>query len=180
LLANLGEKIGFLKFYSGILKKMESSLHLEEWTWSMDHLWRDLAPAEVMEDIDAVHFLLLKTIWPGNKPRLEAVFKGALQTWSDYCSHFESASCYRDAKFMVSSHIEPWMSSRERFKIAAEKNKWSNRNAELLLEYTRKLNEMIDIVRDELHPTYRQDDGYFLIYDSLGYRNNMTPVIFRP
>ncbi len=29
-------------------------------------------------------------------------------------------------------------------------------------------------------PSYRQEDGYFLIIDSLGYRNDGEPVIIRP
>jgi hypothetical protein len=132
--------------------------------------------------VTTVRSILLQTIWPGNKPKVEDAFKSVLQSWSDYCENFESACQYRnlDPSFMVSDHIFPEMSFEERVKAEDKKNKWSRKNGNLLYGFVRQLNIMIDVVREELLPAYRQDEGYFLIHDDLGYRNNGEPIIVRP
>lgn len=182
LLTNLGQKIGFLKFYSDLLKALERILQFDKWTWLVGHLWRDLAPTEAIESAAAARMILLQTIWPGNRPRLEAAIKKTLQAWSNYCENFTSACKYRDidCRLMVSAHIEKWMSGPQRWDAANKQNRWSNKNGRLLLQYVRDLNHLVDIVREELLPTYRQDDGYFLIHDDLGYRNDGNSVIIKP
>ncbi len=182
LLANLGKKIGFLKFYADLLARMERALQLDQWSWLIDHLWRDLAPSSAIESVTTVRSILLQTIWPGSKPKVEEAFKSVLQSWSDYCENFESACQYRnlDPSFMVSDHIFPEMSFEERLKAEDKKSKWSRRNGKLLYGFVRQLNIMIDVVREELLPAYRQDEGYFLVHDDLGYRNNGEPIIVRP
>ncbi len=72
------------------------------------------------------------------------------------------------------------MSFKERDKAEDRKHKWSAKNGELLVTFVQRLNTLIDVVREELLPAYRQDEGYFLIHDDLGYRNNGEPIIIRP
>jgi hypothetical protein len=179
LLANLGEKITFVRFYLGILRQLEASLHLAEWGWMIDHLWRDLAPTEVIEDADKVRLLSMKTVWPGSMPRVESALKDVMQTWLAYCAHFERAAQYRDSEFLASSHIQPEMSDRQRFDAAETKDAWCTKNGELLLQYGHTLNHVVDIVREELQPNYRQEEGYFIIHDGLGYRNDLNPIFIR-
>lgn len=180
LLGNIGEKVGFVKFYSGVLTELELALHVKDWDWAIDHMWRDLMPAELSEDADKVRLLSLKTLWPGSMPRAESAMRSVMDSWLAYCNHFESAAQYRNDSFLSSSHIQPEMSWTQRDRVSVTKETWSNRNGELLLDYVRHLNRLVDIVREEFQPNYRQDAGYFLIHDGLGYRNDMNPMILRP
>ena len=72
------------------------------------------------------------------------------------------------------------MKIQERLRAEVKQEKWSNLNGELLLEFVRHLNGLIDAVRTYLQPNYRQSEGYFLIHDDLGYRNGGKSIIFKP
>ena len=181
LFANLDKKISFIGFYKNVLKRLETALQLDKWAWLIDNLWRDLAPSDLLESIDVPRSIMLRTSWPGNKPRLEEALKAVLQSWSDYCENFEQDCRYsRNPDFLVSSHCYPGMSVQEQLLAEEEQAKWSKRNSEILFKYVISLNRLVDVVREEILPTYRQEEGYFLIFDSLGYRNGGEPVIIRP
>ncbi len=94
LLANIGSKPTFLAFYGKLLSRIEHLLHLGQWNRLIDHLWRDLAPSAPFEMIDSVRAILLNTLWPGHKPRLEEAFKAVLRAWSDYCANFSIDAQY--------------------------------------------------------------------------------------
>jgi hypothetical protein len=182
LLEHLGQKAGYLKFYSDLLANIERLLLFDRWTWLIDHLWRDLAPTDAIDSVATVRAILLRTIWPGNKPRFEAAIKKVMQSWSSYCENFMKACRYhhQNADFMVSSHVENWMSGLERSKASDRQGRWSNRNGRLLIQYVRDLNRLVNVVREELLPTYRQEEGHFLIHDDLGYRNHGESIIIKP
>ncbi len=177
---HLSEKIGFLKFYGDLLRRIENLLDFDHWPWLIDPLWRDLAPASAIDSAIGIRKTLLRTIWPGNQPQLETSLKGVMEVWSKYCENFETSCRYRGDDFMVSDHFQPWMRIEDRLDAEVEQEKWSKRNGELLLEFVERLNGMIDAVRQYLQPDYRQDEGYFLIHDDLGYRNGGRSVIIRP
>jgi hypothetical protein len=181
LLTNIGERAGFFKFYSNLLNRIAEILQFDNWAWLIDHLWRDLAPCSAIDAAVAVRSIALRTIWPGTLPPVETAFKTVLQAWSDYCIHFETACQYNlDASFLVSSHVQPFMSPVERMEAGAAQHNWANKNGDLLYRYVLELNVMIDVVRKCLLPTYRQEEGYFLIHDDLGYRHGGESVIIRP
>lgn len=160
---------------------MEALLQFEDWSWLIDHLWRDIAPSSAIEAAVPARSILLKTLWPGTLPGIENAFKDALSAWSNYVINFETACEYRKSpEFLMSSHIQPWMSGPLRVKAERLQDEWSEQNGKLLYAYVRALNHMIDAVRKDLLPTYRQDEGYFLIHDDLGYRTGGESKILRP
>lgn len=179
LLGNIGEKTRFVQSYPGMVKQLEVAMHFHEWNWVIDHLYRDLAPADLIEDAEKVRVLSMKTVWPGSMPRVESSIRAVMDSWLAYCNHFQSAA-HRSDNFLTASFIQRHMSFQERDKAAVKQQAWSNRNGELLLQYVGHLNWLINIVREELQPNYRQEDGYFLIHDRFGYRNDMSPITFRP
>ncbi len=182
LVSHIGKRAGYRQFYTNLLDRMEKILLFDRWTWMIDHLWRDLAPSEAIDSGVTVRTILLKSIWPGSLPRLEDAMRAALEAWSDYCLHFGAHSRYRipDVSFMVSDHFVSGMSLEDRLAAEDAQEKWSNLNGKKLAHYVVALNEMIDEVRRSLNPAYRQEDGYFLIHDDLGYRNDGVSIIIRP
>jgi hypothetical protein len=182
LLVNIGKRSGFLNFYASLLQRMENVLLFDRWTWMIDHLWRDLAPTEAIDSGVLARTILLKAIWPGSLPSLEAAMKAVLSGWSDFSLHFASGARYRDgdAAFMLSDHVYRGIPIKARQKAEQEQEKWSTRNGELLFDYVKNLNQLIREVRETLNPAYRQEEGYFIIHDELGYRNDGASILIRP
>jgi hypothetical protein len=50
----------------------------------------------------------------------------------------------------------------------------------LLAKFVVKLNAFAEAVRKDINPMYRRREGKFLIYDDMGTRNGMEPMIVEP
>ena len=149
---------------------------------TIDHLWRDLAPTEAIESGVTVRGLLLKIIWPGSIPSIEVAIRTVLENWSNFCLHFASETRSRDGDgaFIVSDHTYPGMPLKARFVEEEKEQRWSEGNGNKLLAYVTNLNRLIREVRSNLNPEYRQNQGYFIIHDEIGYRNDGVSVWIRP
>ena len=182
LMLNLSKRISYLQFYESLLGQIETILMFDRWSWMIDHLWRDLAPTEAIESGVTVRGLLLKVIWPGSIPSIEAAIQAVLESWSDFCLHFANESKYRhgDGAFMISYHIYSGMPLKARFLAEEKEQRWSEGNGNKLLVYVTNLNRLIQDVRSNINPEYRQNQGYFIIHDEVGYRNDGVSVLIRP
>jgi len=182
LLLNIGKRVGFLEFYASLLQRMEAVLLFDRWTWMINHLWRDLAPSDAIDAGATVRSMLLRIIWPRSLPGLETAIRAVLESWSDFCLHFAAEARYRsgDAAFMISDHFSRGMPIQARLEAEEAQERWSNENGKNLFAYVTNLNRLVNEVRSTLNPGYRQDEGYFIIHDDLGYRNDGVSVFIRP
>jgi hypothetical protein len=81
---------------------------------------------------------------------------------------------------MVSDHTYPGMPLKARFAEEEKEERWSEGNGNKLLAYVTHLNRLVNEVRSTMNPGYRQNSGYFIIHDEIGYRNDGVSVLIRP
>ena len=152
-------------FYRTLLRRIERFLHLGKWPWLIDNLWRDLLPTGVLYDEPEIAAIGVGTLWPRTRPQLEKAVRVALTAWAEYVEHFMSFSdLSRSGTFFVRDR--PWAgaSGLVAYQFDVKADAWSKKNHEHLQAYVASLNRLLEAVRSELDPAYRQDQGSFLVF----------------
>jgi len=182
LLANIGRSSPTLRFYADLLERLGRHLGWRDWEWVIDNAWRDRLPSKSVEEARGVSVLALSTIWPGTRPGLERALRLVMERWNEYVMKFEASAMYSpgDNTDFLEWRRKVGASLKESMEDEAEETAWSKECGEALALYVESLNDLVAVVRAELDPMFRQQEGWFIVNDSLGYRSNGQPRIYRP
>src|SRR5207253_1152194 len=121
------------EFYRRLLERIESLLHLAQWPWLIDHLWRDLFPYSVLLDGGEIGAIAATTLWPRTRPKLERNIQAVMAAWLKYCQHFETfCQPGRSGDFLVRERAYENAPGHIVHEFDVRADKWSRRNKNLL------------------------------------------------
>ncbi|MGO8878632.1 MAG: HNH endonuclease [Desulfomonilaceae bacterium] len=167
--------------YSSIIDTITMALQLENWVWFDENAVRDLIHEDFIEARGILNRILLGAIWPEKMPELKQAIVSLIKSYSSYITHFESNAEYNQGTRFFrpdKSYSRFWNPDFD--KCAERQDRWSNINFILLCEFTNRLNEFADAVRQFSNPMYFRLKGRFLLDDVLGYRFGNEREIFDP
>jgi hypothetical protein len=89
-----------------------------------------------------------------------------MTSWLAFCEHFESfCQPSRDGNSLVRGRPYDGATAFVAYQFDVKADKWSRKNGRLLRDHVARLNKMVDAIRADLDPEYRQREGYFAIPD---------------
>jgi hypothetical protein len=171
----------FADVYASTLATIEDRLWLFKWRSVTDTLVRDLLPREFSEDIAELRLLFEVLVWPGQHLELESAMKNVVVRAGAYVDCFHENSEEAGSKLFREN-----LAYKRRFNAEAyatgrvRSDQWSVECFKRLANLVVALNELASITRQTINPKYRLIEGKFFIEDSLGFRNNADPAVYRP
>jgi len=167
-----------------VIDTIVMALRLERWAVFCDNAVRDLLPGDIFEIRGLLNNKLLSMTWSSSVyPNAGRAARAVIDSFSEYVSNFE-LHCEERANGKMLGPDKSYQRLQLRFdtrRVWAEwEEYWSTRNWLLFYDFTAKLNEFCEAVRDEVNPMFFKLHGHFVISDSLGFRHDGRSTLVLP
>lgn len=161
-----------LENYFKFVELVSLSLHLTNWEWLCDCLFRQIMPVEFPEGIYQLRLEHYRAIFSGENEDFEKALGNLVTRCSDYVDHYMSNAIVRpgDPRIMARKEYKelPEGASFERRQELIDKERFWERNCTYLLcNLVLALNEFADVVRKSLDGNFFAHSK-FCVHDFMG------------
>lgn len=161
-----------LAIYHSFIDQIVLTLHLDNWEWLCDCLFRRIMPVDFPEGVYQLGFERFRAIMPGLNKAFELALDNLLTRTRAYLDHYlsEAEGFPGDPRIMAKKRYKvapqgDWEKKQELIEIH---NSWDRKCTMLLFNLVHALNEFSEVVRQELRPSFFLKKGRFCVYDFMG------------
>lgn len=167
--------------YADVIDTVTKTLPLDRWRCFTDHAVRDMIDPHLVEVRGILNAMLLKTLWPKKFPELRQAISEMVDAFNEYITLY-AANADQPIGSSVLRPLRAYRhgNARDQIEAEVEESEWSNACYALLTKFVVNLNAFAKAVRTHINPMYRRREGKFLIYDDMGVRHEMQPMIVEP
>ncbi len=170
------------EIYAHYVEEWSRLTNLNNWTnWSSWVLgsWEPEISIETNEQLAQLRIWLFNRIWHGRYPNLEDSFRNFLHVLKDFYDVFHVHSEKMQDKYCTIKFYKLDWHEQERYnKLAKEYDFHVALVMDLMIELTRAANYVCDMVRADLMPSFRLEEGILLV--SHGPDENFSYQTIRP
>lgn len=174
------------QIYSNLINTATEALLLAHWDWFSGHAVRFLLSEEFVDGVDNFWMKEQKTVWPQEIPELEKAINNLCERTYSYVHTYMEKARLREGK--TADDYDFWVEDKwwkaqwrdDYHDYVEESRKWQKTCTSLLFNLVVALNEYADAVRQHFKSNYFIYQGKFIINDSMGVMNEMSPAIYIP